>query len=159
MFTGPLVAKRLRCTSLAGGMFFFLATQLKKLTFYKLQPSMFIVLTFKHLWNVPKHGIAILVTYWNMWTHVCKWIFITSDKGLFVNNVTLQWRHNEPDGLSNHQLHDCLLVIQVQIKEKIKAPRHWPLWSVENTSNNSTSTYETFGNWLINCINMKKICN
>ena len=43
---------------------------------------------------------------------------------------TLQWRHNERHGVSNHQPHDCLLnrLFKVQIKENIKAPRHWPLW-------------------------------
>ena len=42
---------------------------------------------------------------------------------------TLEWRHNESDYVSNHRGLDCLLnqVIQVQIKENIKAPRHWPL--------------------------------
>ena len=31
--------------------------------------------------------------------------------GLAAGNmpVALQWRHNEPDGISNHQPHDCLL--------------------------------------------------
>ena len=49
-----------------------------------------------------------------------------SDMGLF----SLQWRHNEHDGVSNHQPPDCLTQpsIQAQIKENIKAPRHWPLW-------------------------------
>ena len=42
----------------------------------------------------------------------------------------LQWRHYERDGVSNHQPCDCLLnrLFNVQIKENIKAPRHWPLW-------------------------------
>ena len=42
---------------------------------------------------------------------------------------SLQWRHNERDGVSNHQRLDCLLnrLFKVQIKENIKAPRHWPL--------------------------------
>ena len=42
---------------------------------------------------------------------------------------TLQWRHNERDGVSNHQPHDCLLnrLFKAQNKENIKAPRHWPL--------------------------------
>ena len=42
----------------------------------------------------------------------------------------LQWRHNEHDGVSNHKPHDCLFkrLFKVQIKENIKAPRHWPLW-------------------------------
>ena len=41
----------------------------------------------------------------------------------------LEWRHNERDGVSNHQLHDCLLnsLFKAQIKASIKAPRHWPL--------------------------------
>ena len=43
---------------------------------------------------------------------------------------TLQWRHNERDGVSNHQHHDCLLngLFKAQIKENIKALRHWPVW-------------------------------
>ena len=42
---------------------------------------------------------------------------------------TLQWRHNERDGVSNHQPHHCLLsrLFKAQIQESIKAPRHWPL--------------------------------
>ena len=44
--------------------------------------------------------------------------------------VSLQWRHNERDGVSNHQPHDCLLnrLFKAQVKENLKAPRHWPLW-------------------------------
>ena len=42
---------------------------------------------------------------------------------------SLQWRHNEPDALLNHQRFDCLPkpFVQAQLKENIKAPRHWPL--------------------------------
>ena len=42
---------------------------------------------------------------------------------------SLQWRHNERDSVSNHQPHDCLLncLFKAQIKENIKALRHWPL--------------------------------
>ena len=42
---------------------------------------------------------------------------------------SLQWRHNECDGVPNHQPHDCLLnsLFKAQIKEHIKAPRYWPL--------------------------------
>ena len=41
----------------------------------------------------------------------------------------LRWRHNGCDGVSNHQLHDCLLhrLFKAQIKENIKALCHWPL--------------------------------
>ena len=48
-----------------------------------------------------------------------------------IRATSLQWRHNGHDGISNHQLHDCLLnrfFFQVQIRENIKALRHWPLW-------------------------------
>ena len=42
----------------------------------------------------------------------------------------LKWRHNGRDGVSNHQPHYCLpsLLFKAQIKENIKAPRHWLLW-------------------------------
>ena len=44
--------------------------------------------------------------------------------------MALRWRDNEHDGVSNHQPHDYLLnrFIQGQIKEIIKAERHWSLW-------------------------------
>ena len=38
--------------------------------------------------------------------------------------MTLQWRHNDHDSVSNHQHH---VVIQTQIKENTKVPCHWPL--------------------------------
>ena len=43
--------------------------------------------------------------------------------------TSLQWRHNERYGVSNHQHHDCLLnrLFKAQIKENMKASRHWPL--------------------------------
>ena len=44
------------------------------------------------------------------------------------NTTSLHWRHNDHDGVSNHQPHGCSLNrFQTQIKENIKAPRHWPL--------------------------------
>ena len=82
--------------------------------------------------------------YWNkfvlLWgnhasTSWCSKIvqFLVSLRG--VN--PLKWRHNERDGVSNHQPHDCLLNLLFRGKEKnnnnkkpqqnIKAPRHWPL--------------------------------
>ena len=45
-------------------------------------------------------------------------------------SVSSQWRHNEYDGVSNHQRHDSLLnrLFKAQIKENINVPSHWPLW-------------------------------
>ena len=50
---------------------------------------------------------------------------------LLITAPPLQWRHNERDGISNHQPNDCLLncLFKAQIKENIKAPRHWPLYA------------------------------
>ena len=42
---------------------------------------------------------------------------------------SLPWYHNELAAVSNHQPHECLFnrFFHAQIKENIKAPRHWPL--------------------------------
>ena len=46
---------------------------------------------------------------------------------LYWNNMTTsQWRHNERYGVSSSRLF-TLPFIQAQIKENIKALRHWPL--------------------------------
>ena len=47
----------------------------------------------------------------------------------YISLFLLQWHHNEHAGISNHQPHDCLLnhLFKAQIKENIKALRHWPL--------------------------------
>ena len=44
--------------------------------------------------------------------------------------ITLHWRHDERDGVSNHQrlVLFAQRFVQAQIKESIKAPLHWPLW-------------------------------
>ena len=54
--------------------------------------------------------------------------------------MTLQWRHNEHDGVSNHQPHDCLLnrLFKAQIKRDQKPmtgkfPAQW----ASNTENAS----------------------
>ena len=45
-----------------------------------------------------------------------------------VNQAPWMWRHNGRDCVSNHQPYDCLLnLLFKQIKESIKAPRHWHL--------------------------------
>ena len=55
----------------------------------------------------------------------------TVPKGRFTgcDGYHITRRHNERDGVSIHQPHDCLLnrLFKTQIKENIKAPRHWPL--------------------------------
>ena len=60
------------------------------------------------------------------YTRATKRLFRCQKVIVTVTAKTLQWRHNESDGVSNHQPHDCLF--KAQIKENTKAPRHWPLW-------------------------------
>ena len=48
----------------------------------------------------------------------------------FSGTIILQWRYNKRDGVSNHQPAFGSFnqpFVQAQIKENIKAPRHWPL--------------------------------
>ena len=55
--------------------------------------------------------------------------YFASGQNNKISGNPLLWRHNGRDGVSNHQPHDCLFTqacIQTQIKENIKAPRHWP---------------------------------
>ena len=52
---------------------------------------------------------------------------------IFVHKIflsTLQWRHDEPYGVSKRRRIDCLLnyFFLVHIKENTKDPPHWPLW-------------------------------
>ena len=60
-------------------------------------------------------------------------ICVISDGETAVHKIwgylTLQWRHNERDGVWNRQPHGCIFshLFKVQIKDNIKAPRHWPL--------------------------------
>ena len=46
------------------------------------------------------------------------------------SGVTLQWRHDERDDVSNQGLSRLLAqpFVRALIKENIKAPPHWPLW-------------------------------
>ena len=58
--------------------------------------------------------------------------------GPISNLITLQWHHNERDGVSNNQPQHCLLNRLFRRRSKktlnlikalnIKAPLHWPLW-------------------------------
>ena len=63
-----------------------------------------------------KHIHAHLHLYPNI-SYTCRWL-------------TLQCRHNERDGVPNHQHSDCLLnrFSKAQIRENIKVQRHWSLW-------------------------------
>ena len=47
-------------------------------------------------------------------------------------NTPLQWRHNDHDGVSNYQPHDCLLNRLFRRRSKKTVPRHWP-WCGEFT--------------------------
>ena len=73
---------------------------------------------FKQNKNVP--SFYVITRRWNAYN---SW-------NLYSQKLTLQWRYNERDGVSNRQRHDCLLnrLYKAQIIENIKASRQWPLW-------------------------------
>ena len=58
-----------------------------------------------------------------------------------IYNENIQWRHNELDGVSNHQRLDCLLnrFVQAPIKENMTVLRHWPLWGEFPTQRDSNA--------------------
>ena len=62
----------------------------------------------RNIWMAPQ--ISFAVSYFRRWKL----------------HTSLQWRHNERGGVSNHPLIAQLLV-HAKVKENIKAPRHWPL--------------------------------
>ena len=55
----------------------------------------------------------------------------------WMANTSLQWRHNERHGVSNHHHFDCMFsgFVQVQIKENIKASCQWPSQRASNSEN------------------------
>ena len=58
-------------------------------------------------------------------SHICTIRLQWVNNSISLNVVSpLQWRHNEHNGVLNHQPHR---LFNVRIKENIRAPRHWPL--------------------------------
>ena len=61
------------------------------------------------------------------------WCFLSKNVGQeqicyrWLHQFSSQWRHNERDGVIFILSIFTQLFIQAQIKENIKAPRHWPL--------------------------------
>ena len=58
-----------------------------------------------------------------LWRHIWEW------RCFHIGVSSLHWRHNDHDSVPNHDLGRLFTqsFIQTQIKENIKAPRHWPL--------------------------------
>ena len=76
----------------------------------------------KALNTVGSDAIILLNVNW-FWQYVMIWGHDEWDR------LTLQWRHNGRNGVSNHQASRLFIqpFIQAHIKENIKTPRHWPL--------------------------------
>ena len=66
------------------------------------------------------------------------WAFTYLEESKF----SLQWHHNESDGVPNRQPHDCLF--NVPIKENIKVSRHWLLWGEFTGDKTSDSSIRLF---------------
>ena len=75
------------------------------------------------------YDVAVMSLPYNRCWFSISW-FVKGVRNRQHTFVPLQWRHNERDGASNHQPHDYLLsrLFKAQVKEIIKAPRHWPVW-------------------------------
>ena len=93
--------------------------------------------SFLMFWNGGcTQSLVVSCKYWVVpliSTRVSGYSQILPAKYGWVNAVgswySLQWRHNERDGVSNHRRLDCLPNrLFRQIKENIEAPCHWHLW-------------------------------
>ena len=76
--------------------------------YYHLTAGAQVIICMINIWDVPvEHDDVMAYKYY----------------------LSLQWRHNERDGVSNHQPRDCLLNRLFWHRWKnVKTPRHWPLW-------------------------------
>ena len=63
------------------------------------------------------------------WNKVADILTTDSKEIVCISKHTLLWHHNEHDGVSNHQPHDCLSNRSFgrKYKTNMKAPRHWPV--------------------------------
>ena len=100
--------------------------------------SMFLARTSNHLHNklwdqITYHSQTSMTApsafgyWWIISSHTLWRMRLLVHGGIIVK--PLHWRHNGHDSVSNHQSCYCFLrlFIQTQIKDDIKAPRHWPL--------------------------------
>ena len=71
-----------------------------------------------------KIALHVVILYRGGWYSGTLWLGFWVHLGETILS-TLQWRHNESDGVSNHRRLHCLFNFWI---ENIKAPRHWPLW-------------------------------
>ena len=69
--------------------------------------QLFIYCLFKRTKNGSSVSLAIVREIHIDSTH--KWPVMAETFSCYDTCITLQWRHNETDGVSNHQPHDCLL--------------------------------------------------
>ena len=66
-----------------------------------------------------------IVAYWRIYASLGlndlkqrRMIWVNKSQESAERKCTLQWRHNERDGVSNHQPHDCLLIGLVRCRLK-----------------------------------------
>ena len=80
----------------------------------------------KLLWKISKNMCVALVIY--ILTHE-RCVHTDYAYGVVCVDtlLTLQWRHNGRDSVSNHQPHDCLLNGLIRRRSKKTSKHHWPL--------------------------------
>ena len=62
--------------------------------------------------QIPIPGGTVFILRWGPAWNSCSLSIhcAVGDDGSLHLDITLLWRHKEPDGVSNHQPHDCLLI-------------------------------------------------
>ena len=89
-------------------------------------------------------------------THIVQDYFITTYctrklrsgvSAIWVGNLSLPWRHNERDGLSNHQRNDCLL-------KRISRRRSKKTWKLRVTGLCAGNSPETKGQYRGKCFHL-----
>ena len=70
---------------------------------YRLQWNVFQYWVFSYKYSLYHHTRVKLI-FWSLGCHLC----LMFENECYQPFQTLQWSHNEHDGVSNHQHHDCL---------------------------------------------------
>ena len=70
------------------------------------------ILSYRMIWDLYK-SLTSFVCRFFVWTGIVPVLafhdYITHTHGIQISRIPLHWRHNEHDGVSNHQRLDCVL--------------------------------------------------
>ena len=75
----------------------------------KIVNIFFQMLFSKVFWINGNKSTMVQIMLMNRWQAITWTNYGLDYRSIWVRSRTLHWRHNESDGVSNHQPHDCLL--------------------------------------------------